>query len=132
MMEVHRSDPLCASCHEAMDPIGFSLEHYNAIGNWRDQDNGFPIDDSGQLPDGTTFNGPEGLSQVVANDPRYSSCVVQKLFTYALGRGPTSADTNTLNEINAAWLGQGMEFEKLATLIAQSDPFTTRHSQGVE
>ena len=131
IMELHRQNPVCASCHSMMDPIGFSLEHFNAIGQWRDQDNGFDIDDSGQLPDGTTFQGAQGLAQVIVDDPRYSACVVEKLFTYALGRGPQSTDSIYLNEIDSAWSTQGMQFYKLVSLIAQSEPFTSRYTDGM-
>lgn len=131
IMELHRQNPVCASCHSVMDPIGFSLEHFDAIGQWRDQDNGFAIDDSGQLPDGTSFQGAHGLAQVVANDPRYSACVVEKLFTYALGRGPQATDSAYLNAIDSEWIAQGMQFGQLVKLIAQSEPFTSRYTDGV-
>jgi len=131
IMELHRQNPVCASCHSMMDPIGFSLEHFNAIGQWRDLDNGFIIDDSGQLPDGTSFQGAKGLAQVIVNDPRYSVCIVEKLFTYALGRGPLSTDEVYLDEINSTWTMQGMQFNNLVKLIAQSEPFTSRYTDGV-
>lgn len=130
-MEAHRSKPECISCHASMDPIGFGLEHFDAIGRWRDQDNFAPIDATGQLPDGTSFRGALELSQVIADDPRYAACVVEKLFTYALGRGPQADDEVYLDQINADWIQLGMTFKQLAILIAQSEPFTQRRTTGV-
>ena len=64
--EAHRAEPTCAACHVRMDPIGFAMENFDAIGRWRDDDNGFPIDASGSLPEGERFNGPAELRKVLA------------------------------------------------------------------
>jgi hypothetical protein len=86
--EAHRTDPVCASCHGLMDPIGFALENYDAIGRFRTTDNGARIDARGQLPDGKTFDGAAELAAVLARDPRFVSCLASNLFTYAVGREP--------------------------------------------
>ncbi len=64
-MEQHRANPVCASCHARMDPLGFALENYDGVGKWRDKDAGSAIDASGKLPDGTTFEGPAGLKKIL-------------------------------------------------------------------
>jgi hypothetical protein len=88
-MEQHRSNPTCASCHSRMDPIGFSLENYDGIGAWRNKDAGSVIDASGKLPDGTTFQGPAGLKNLLLSRYRddFITTLTEKLMTYALGRG---------------------------------------------
>lgn len=88
-MEMHRSNPTCASCHARMDPIGFSLENYDGIGAWRAKDAGSAIDASGKLPDGTAFQGPAGLKNLLLTRYReeFVGTLTEKLMTYALGRG---------------------------------------------
>lgn len=86
--EMHRdSSTVCYSCHVLMDPIGFGLENFNAIGQWRTMENGEPVDASGALPGGTQFRGPLELSAILAESPELPLCVTQHLMTYALGRG---------------------------------------------
>jgi len=85
-LENHRKDPVCAACHNSMDPIGLALENYDAIGAWRDTDHGQPIDASGNLPDGTKFNGRAELETTLAKDPRLRACLSKGLLTYSLGR----------------------------------------------
>src|SRR5262249_41439573 len=87
-MEQHRSDPVCASCHSRMDPLGFSLENYDAIGRWRTADGKFPIDTSGEFPNGRTFSGPQGMKTLLReNLDAFARGVTEKMMTYALGRG---------------------------------------------
>ncbi len=86
-LEIHRSNEQCASCHNLMDPLGFGLENYDALGRWRDQDNGQPIDASGTTPSGQSFLGPAGLKQIVtARQDEFRKHVVRKLLGFALGR----------------------------------------------
>lgn len=86
-LEQHRANPECRVCHARMDPLGFALENYDAIGQWRTQDGSFPIDSSGALPDGETFQGPEGLRRILLRDQdAFAKCLGSKLLTYALGR----------------------------------------------
>jgi Protein of unknown function (DUF1592)/Protein of unknown function (DUF1588)/Protein of unknown function (DUF1587)/Protein of unknown function (DUF1595)/Protein of unknown function (DUF1585) len=86
-LELHRANPACRVCHARMDPLGFGLENYDAIGRWRTHDGSFPIDSSGTLPNGQTFEGAAGLRQVLLRDQdAFARCLGSKLFTYALGR----------------------------------------------
>ena len=100
-MEEHRANPVCASCHSRMDPIGFSLENYDGVGAWRSKDRGAAIDASGKFPDGTTFNGPAGLKQLLLTQHRdeFVSTFTEKLMTYALGRGLEAYDQPALRSI---------------------------------
>ena len=93
-MEVHRDNAVCASCHSKMDPIGFGLENFDAVGNWREKDGKTPIDASGKLPDGRTFNGPVGIGEVVAVRRATPSpqCMAEKMMIFALGRGLEAYD----------------------------------------
>ena len=88
-MEAHRTNATCAACHVRMDPLGFGLENFDAIGAWRTDDGKFPIDATGALPDGRTFNGPGGAGGGPARGPRRvrARALTEKLLTYALGRG---------------------------------------------
>jgi hypothetical protein len=130
-LEAHRADPTCAGCHSLMDPIGFGLENFDAIGAYRtNEDNGALIDASGQLPDGRMFSGAIELVSLLAGDPNFGRCVSQQLFTYALGRPPLLTDSTTydpstidaLTDISNA----GSAFEALVKGIASSLPFTQR------
>ncbi len=87
-MEQHRANPACATCHDLMDPLGFGLENFNAIGGWRDKDGEYPVDASGKLPDGPEFNGPRDLSQKLAlQKDLFLRTITEKILVYALGRG---------------------------------------------
>ena len=128
-LEQHRADPTCASCHNLMDPIGLGLEHYDRIGAWRDTDEGFNIDASGELPDGTQFYGAQELSQILAADPRFTACMGEKLFTYGIGRSPVFEDGTVLTQIEEAFAAGGYTFESLAIAIATSAPFRMRRGE---
>lgn len=87
-LEQHRANPACAVCHKQMDPLGFGLENYDASGAWRDKEGSFPIDSSGTLPSGVSFNGPKELKQILRSQPDlFARNVTEKMLTYALGRG---------------------------------------------
>ncbi len=100
-MEQHRANPTCASCHSQMDPIGFALENYDGVGAWRSKDAGSVIDATGKLPDGTTFEGPAGLTKLLLTRDReaFISTFTEKLLTYALGRGLEYYDTPAVRAI---------------------------------
>ena len=86
-MTAHRANPSCAVCHVRMDPIGFAMENFDAVGRWRDHDNGNTIDASGRFPDGTTFDGMAGLRKILLNERgQFVNTVTEKLLMYALGR----------------------------------------------
>jgi hypothetical protein len=91
-LEQHRKDPNCAVCHERLDPLGFGLENFDAVGAWRERDGEHTIDASGELPDGRKFQGPAQLAAILAQDGAFQRCLAKKLATYALGRGLTKRD----------------------------------------
>ena len=130
-MEAHRANPVCASCHSRMDPIGFALENYNGIGQWRDKDNGAPIDASGKLPDGTTFNGPAGLKQLLLTQHRdeFISTFTEKLMTYALGRGLESYDRPAMREIIRDAAKHDATIPSLIEAIVRSPQFQMRRTR---
>ena len=109
-----------------MDPIGFALEPYDGIGAWRTTDNGFPIDATGKLPSGETFDGPVALATTLAADPRLTACVVEKLFVYAVGRGVRPTDRDALTRIESGFVAEGTALGALVRLIATSDTFRMR------
>lgn len=125
-LELHRADPGCASCHKTMDAIGFGLENFDAIGRWRTEDRGMPVDASGVLPEGESFNGPEELVGVLMERrDQFARCFVEKLMTYATGRGVEWYDRCTIDAILA-----GMEsndrFSTIVLEIVRSAPFQSR------
>src|SRR6185436_6811467 len=101
-MEQHRENPTCASCHARMDPIGFGLENFNAIGGWRSQDGKFPIDPTVKLVSGESFKGPADLRTVLVKEKKneFVRCISDKMLTYALGRGLEYYDKCAIDEIS--------------------------------
>jgi hypothetical protein len=129
-MEKHRADPACAVCHNKMDPLGFSLENYNAIGQWRAKDGAFPVDSSGTLPNGASFSTPaEMRAALAASLPEFSACFTRKLLTYALERGLESYDARTVSTIEKEVAAQGYGFQTLISAIAHSAPFGESRSE---
>ncbi len=123
-MEQHRSNPACAGCHARMDPIGFGLENYDAVGRWRIADGDTPVDPSGVLPDGSKFSGPAQLKQILVHkQDLFLHCLTQKLMTYALGRGLERTDHCNLDDIVSSTHKDGDRFSALVTAIVRSDPF---------
>ena len=130
-LEKHRADPNCASCHARMDPLGFALENYDAIGSWRDQDGKLPVDASGTLPDGRSFVGPIELKAVLkAKLKPFARCLTEKLMTYALGRGLEYADHCVVEKVADSVLLEGGRFSRLVSAIVHSDPFQKRGAEG--
>ena len=129
-MQAHRANPICASCHARMDPIGFALENYDGAGKWRDEDAGAPIDASGQLPDGTRFEGPAGLSQVLLTKYRedFVRTATEKLLTYALGRGVEHYDNPTIRAISREAGRDNYRLSSLILAIVRSTPFQMRRA----
>ena len=101
-MERHRKDPACATCHLRMDVLGLALEHFDAVGAWRDKDGSFDIDTSGTLPDGRAVDGIEGLRAVLADGDALPRALAKKFFVYAVGRGTTRADEPAFDALVAA------------------------------
>jgi mono/diheme cytochrome c family protein len=129
-MDLHRANAVCASCHARMDPIGFALENYDAVGRWRTKDAGLVIDASGKLPDGTKFTGPGELKQILLSGHRaeFVATVTEKLLTYALGRGLEHYDLPTVRSIMRATAPDNHRLPALISAIVQSTPFQMRRS----
>jgi hypothetical protein len=129
-MQRHRTDPACASCHARMDPLGFGLENFDAIGAWRTKEGTQPIDASGSLPDGSHFSGPDELQALLrGKSAEFARCLTEKLFTYALGRGVEPADYLTIDEIVEQLRQNDFRFSTLVQAIVASDAFRMRTSE---
>jgi hypothetical protein len=116
-----------------MDPIGFGLENFDAIGRWRTTDGKDPIDPSGTLPGGKSFNGPKELRDVLKSQPRlFSRCITDRLMTYALGRGLERSDRCVVNDVATALEKNNFRFSVLILEIVKSDPFQKRTSKRSE
>jgi hypothetical protein len=126
----HSRGPVCAACHQGIDGVGFAFEHFDATGAWRDDDNGYPIDDSGTLP-GTDvkFTGAAALTAALAADKRFPVCVARKVFGYALGRRLVDGDGPVLQEAAAKFAAQGHALPGLVEQVAQSAPFTSQQGE---
>ena len=126
-MEKHRSNAICASCHARMDPIGFGLENFDAIGRWRTEDGKFPIDASGTLPDGRSFAGPNELRQILmAERDAFTAGLSAKMLIYALGRGIETSDRPTVNAIARQVAEDRYRISSLVLGIVNSTPFQKR------
>jgi hypothetical protein len=131
-LEAHRKNPTCASCHRRMDPLGFGLENFDAVGAWRTRDGSFPIDSSGTLPDGRTFTGPEALRTILNEDRQvFARALTSKLLTYALGRGLERYDTKTVKLIASRLPARNYKFSALVLEIVNSLPFQSRRTSTV-
>ena len=132
-MEEHRRNPVCAACHALMDPVGLSLENFDAIGRWRTLTAGLaPIDASGGLPDGTTFDGVAGLRQaVVDRSDQFVRTLADKLLTYALGRATEYYDAPAVRAVERAAAAGGYRFSDLVLGIVRSTPFQMRRPDPV-
>jgi mono/diheme cytochrome c family protein len=130
-MAQHRANPSCASCHMVMDPAGFALENFDAVGHWRDVDESFNrIDASGALPDGTAFNGLAEFREAILRDPRqFVTTVTEKLLTYALGRGVEYYDMPAVRAIVRDSAPGGYRLSALITGITSSRPFLMRRAE---
>ena len=126
-MEEHRANPACAVCHTRMDPIGFALENFNAVGEWRDVADCVKVDSSGSLPDGTKFNGPVELRQVVLrNAERFAHTVADKMLIYALGRGTEYYDGPAIRKIVRDAAHTDYLWSSIVLGIVKSEPFQMR------
>jgi hypothetical protein len=128
-LEQHRANAVCAGCHARMDPIGFGLENYDAIGRYRTSEGKFPIDSSGTLPSGQSFSSAGELKSILRNDPRnFTRALSGKLLTYALGRGLEPYDRAALSTIISHVQQNGYRFSALVQAIVESVPFQMRRS----
>ena len=129
-MEEHRKNPICANCHRLFDPIGLAMENFDAVGEWRTRDGGSlgsPIDASGELLDGTRVDGVVSLRQALLRQPElFVGTVVEKLMTYALGRGVAAHDMPTVRAVVRDAARRDYRFSAIVLGIVNSTPFTMR------
>lgn len=130
-LEQHRDNPTCFSCHGVMDPLGFALENFNAVGQYRafDDDTGKPIDASGQFPDGALVSGPESLREAIVADPEiFVQTLTESLLTYALGRSLDYRDMPAVRAIVSGARNDDYSFESIVLGVVESDAFRKRES----
>jgi hypothetical protein len=126
-MELHRSNANCAACHALMDPIGFGLETFNAVGEYHDRDGERPIDASGELPDGSKFSGPKELARVLLERKElFTRNLVRNMLTYAVGRGLEHKDECVVRQISDRVAADGYKMATLVWEVVRSDPFRKR------
>jgi len=130
-LDVHRANPSCAGCHALIDPLGFALENFDAVGAWRDFDAGGAVDSSGRLPDGAALAGVADLRAALLANPRaFASTVVEKLMVYALGRGLTAYDMPAVRGILGEAEDDDYRFEAIVLGVIESAAFRTRVKAG--
>ncbi len=120
----HRDDPSCAACHVVIDPPGFALEHFDAIGRYRETENGLPIDSSGEL-DGEAFEDAIGLAEVLRNRAEVSACLVENFYRYANGASDAQADADLLAELTTELSSRGYVWRELIKAFAASEAFNS-------
>jgi hypothetical protein len=127
-LELHRANPECASCHSQMDPLGFALENFDAIGRWRDADGDFPIDASGELSGGITFDDAEDLKRILVESSakKFSRTLIEQLMTYALGRGLEPDDYPTVEAIRERLGSEDDRIRSILHGIVESEAFRHR------
>ncbi len=129
-LELHRKDPGCASCHKTMDPLGMGFENFDAIGRWREQDEGKPVDASGDLPSGQSFVGPQQLISILRErKDQFSRTFAERLMVYGLGRGLEYYDKCAVDQVVKTMKERGNRFSALVEGIVTSDPFLKRSSK---
>ena len=125
----HRADPACAGCHNLMDPVGFALEKYDAIGRSRTREDGVPVDATGSLPDGASFDGATGLQRALLTRPElFVSTLAEKLLTFASGRGLEYYDAPAIRQVVREAGQNDYRFSSLILGIVKSPPFQMRRS----
>jgi hypothetical protein len=129
-METHRANATCAACHSRMDPLGFALENYDGVGKWRVKDAGHPIDATGKLPNGTPIDGPAGLKKVLLSQRRddFANTVVEKMLTYALGRGLEYYDMPVVRSISRDAAKDDYRMSAIISGIVRSTSFQMRRT----
>jgi hypothetical protein len=129
-MEKHRSNAVCASCHNRMDTLGFGLENYDGTGKWRSKDGKFDIDVSGTMPNGKSFQTPAEMRTLLLDQmPDFTRCITEKMLTYSLGRGLERFDKRTVESIGKKLAANGYPFQLLIHEIVQSLPFQMRRGE---
>lgn len=126
-MEEHRRNPNCSVCHAKMDSLGFGLENFDAVGRWRTEDEGKPIDSAGELPGGKKFTNPAELRKILMEQPEvFADCLTRKMLTYALGRSLAAKDRCIVEKIVAELRKGNWGLADLVKAVAASEPFTRR------
>ncbi len=126
-MEQHRTDPMCASCHQRLDPLGFGFENFDAIGAWRDRDGKAAIDASGVLPDGKSFKGVSELKKILkGREQDFAHCFAEMMLTYALGRGLERGDRCTVEDVTRQVVENKYTFSSVVLGVVKSDAFLMR------
>jgi hypothetical protein len=128
-LEAHRADALCASCHNKMDPLGFGLENYDAIGRWRTTDGPFAIEAAGKFPGGRMFSGPAELKALLRGRmPQFTRALAERMLTYALGRGVEPYDRLVVKEVVARTAADDYRLQTMIQAIVDSLPFQKRRA----
>jgi hypothetical protein len=126
-LESHRANPACASCHQIMDPLGFAMENFDAVGAWRTLEAGRPVDSRGSFTDGRAIDGAAELREALLDDPTiFVDTVTQKLLTYALGRGLQYYDMPVVRHLLEEARGDHYKFSDIVIGIVESAPFKMR------
>jgi hypothetical protein len=129
-LEAHRANPGCAACHDDIDPIGLAFEHFDGVGAWRELDeDGEPVDATGELPGGDVVDGVQELSAALVDDPRFSRCLVEKVFSWAHHRVPLPQDEPFLEDIHRAFEAEDMTLRALVEAIVTSPTFRMRQQE---
>lgn len=126
-LEQHRNNPVCAGCHVKMDPLGLTLEHFDGIGAWRDQDRGRAIDTKTTLEDGRIVDGETELASALKSDPRVPTCATSKLLSFALGRASEGGDTCRVKALAESFKASGYRMKELIVSLIKDDTFRMRH-----
>jgi hypothetical protein len=130
-LELHRAHPGCASCHDVLDPLGLGFEHFDAIGQWRDKDGELDVDASGKLEDGHEFNGAiELIGLLKSRKQEIARHFVEKLMTFALGRGLEPYDQCAVDRVMTAAEKNEFRFSSIVNAVVTSDPFQKRRQEG--
>jgi mono/diheme cytochrome c family protein len=131
LMAQHRSNPSCATCHRMMDPIGFALENFDAVGAWRTHEPGGPVDTSAELPDGVKVDGPATLRNALVKRPDvFVTTITEKMMTYGLGRGLTYQDMPTVRAVVRSAEANQYRFSAMVLAIVKSEPFRMKVKSG--
>ena len=126
-LEAHRANPACSVCHNLMDPIGFGLENYDAVGAYRTMDSGAPVDSTGMLPGGTTFSGAVQLADIMSKDTRLPQCVTEKFMTFAIGRLlDQPSDGEWIGYLSAKATATDGSLPSIIRSVMMSDAFRSR------
>jgi hypothetical protein len=130
LLEQHRRNPTCASCHRVMDPLGFALENFDGIGEWRVKETGGAIDSTGQMGTGAPVDGPVGLRKAILAQPEmFVRTLTDKLMTYGLGRGVEHKDKPFVRGIARAAAAQNYRFSSIVLGIVKSPAFQLKKAQ---